>query len=262
MVFPKKFHLYDQKRWYFFFPKISFYSLDGKWKMILLKTISSNVLKKWFFQKNCTGIWSFLLYYLERWYFFFPKIWSYSLDGKWKMIFLKKKKNTWKYDIFFKCSEKFVFPKKNCSWIWSFSYYLERWFFFLENMIFFLSMENEGLSFSRNTWNYDICINDTNLLFSQKNTLKGDWHSRSHSRKSSNDSLYFYGDLHRRFHILLSSEKKPGNLINRIEIWLLLQFIWLEIFYNEESSILCTIQPSGVVFRGVLERQLRKLFVH
>ena len=47
-------------------------------------------------------------------------------------------------------------------------------FFFLENMIFFLSMENEGLSFSRNTWNYDICINDTNLLFSQKNTLKGD----------------------------------------------------------------------------------------
>ena len=57
-------------------------------------------------------------------------------------------------------------------------------------------------------------------------------------------------------------KKNPGNLIYRIEIWLLLQFIWLEIFYNEESSILCTIQPSGVVFRGVLERQLRKLFVH
>ena len=25
---------------------------------------------------------------------------------------LSQKKNTWKYDIFFKCSEKFVFPKK------------------------------------------------------------------------------------------------------------------------------------------------------
>ena len=48
-----------------------------------------DVLKRWYFQKNCTGIWSFL-YYQERWYFFFPKIWSYSLDTKWKMIFLKK----------------------------------------------------------------------------------------------------------------------------------------------------------------------------
>ena len=27
------------------------------------------------------------------------------------MIFLKKQ-NTWKYDIFFKCTEKMVFPKK------------------------------------------------------------------------------------------------------------------------------------------------------
>ena len=28
-----------------------------------------------------------------------------------------------------------------------------------------------------------------------------------HSKKSSNNSLYFYGDLYRRFHTLLSSEK-------------------------------------------------------
>ena len=48
-----------------------------------------NVLKRWSFQKNLTGIWSFL-YYQERGYFFFPKIWSYSLDTKGKMIFLKK----------------------------------------------------------------------------------------------------------------------------------------------------------------------------
>ena len=33
-----------------------------------------------------------------------------SLDGKGKMIFLKK--NTWKYDVFFKCSEKMVLSKK------------------------------------------------------------------------------------------------------------------------------------------------------
>ena len=49
----------------------------------------SNVLKRWSFQKSRTGIWSFL-YYQERWYYFFPKIWSYSLDTKGKMIFLKK----------------------------------------------------------------------------------------------------------------------------------------------------------------------------
>ena len=48
-----------------------------------------DVLKRWSFQKNCAGIWS-LLYYWERWYFFFPKMWSYALGGKWKLIFLKK----------------------------------------------------------------------------------------------------------------------------------------------------------------------------
>ena len=35
----------------------------------------------------------------------------------------------------------------------------------------------------------------------------------------------------------------------------------MEIFCNEESSILCTIQLSGVIFRDALECQLRKLFL-
>ena len=57
-----------------------------------------------------------------------------------------------------------------------------------------------------------------------------DWHPR----KSSSNSLYFHGDLYRRFHVLLSSKKKKtGNLICKIEVWLLLQFIRLEIFYNK-----------------------------
>ena len=94
------FLLYYLERWYFFFPKIWSYSLDGKWKMIFLKKIhgnmifSSNVLKRWSFQKNCTGIWSFL-YHEERWHFFFPKIWYFFTDGKWKMIFLKKYMEIW-----------------------------------------------------------------------------------------------------------------------------------------------------------------------
>ena len=93
-----------------------------------------NVLKRCLFQKNRTGIWSFL-YHQEKWYFFFPKIWYYSLGGKWKMIFLKK--NTWKYDIFLICSEKMVFPKKNCTGIWSFLYHEQRWRFFSSKIWYF-----------------------------------------------------------------------------------------------------------------------------
>ena len=120
MVFPKNrtgiwSFLCYQERWYFFLPKISSFSLDGKWKMIFLKKrhgniiFSSNVLKRWSFQKNQTGIWSFLLYYLERWYYLFPK--NMILFFRQKMKDDLSQKNTWKYDIFFKCPEKMVFPK-------------------------------------------------------------------------------------------------------------------------------------------------------
>ena len=57
------------------------------------------------------------------------------------------------------------------------------------------------------------------------------------------------------------AEKNPRNLIYRIEFWLPLQIIGLEIFYNEESLILCFIQPSEVIFRGLLELKSKKLFV-
>ena len=154
---------------------------------------------------------------------FFPKIWHFSLGGNWKMMFFKQ--------------------------------YMEIWFF------------------------QYICINvaKANIILSQKNMLKGDISGITGkcdiyptkydisvkknilidildwcSRKSSHGSLCFYAYLYRRFCILFSSRKKTGNLIHKIETWLLLQFIWLEIFYNEESSILCTIQPSGVAFRDVL----------
>ena len=181
------------------------------------------------------------------------------------MISLKK--NTWKYDIFFKCSEKMVFPKK-IALEYDLSYIIWKDGIFFRKMKDGFSQEIHGnMIFSvymYKYYKYDITLlpKKSEMIFSRKNTLKGDWNSRSHSRKNSNDSLYFYGVLHRHFHILLSSEKKPENLIYRTEIWLLLQFIWLEVFYNQESSILCVIQLLGVVFRGVLERQLRKLFVH
>ena len=56
---------------------------------------------------------------------------------------LSQKKNTWKYDIFCKCLEKMVYPKKHRARKWSFLYYLERWYFSPENIIFFLRTENE-----------------------------------------------------------------------------------------------------------------------
>ena len=97
----------------------------------------------------------------------------------------------------------------------------------------------------RNTWKYDIsvytygrykrgatplCQKNQRWSYPAKIHLKVidvlDWHPR----KSSSNSLYFHGDLYRRFHVLLSSEKKTGNLIYRIEVWLLLKFIRLEKF--------------------------------
>ena len=72
------------------------------------------------------------------------------------MIFLNK---YMEFDIFFKCSENMVFPKKivlecDLSCISG-----KMVFFFSENMIFFLWTENERWSFSRNPWRYDIfCI--------------------------------------------------------------------------------------------------------
>ena len=63
------------------------------------------------FPKNWTGIWSFLYYQKKDDIYFFPKIWSYSLDRK-IMIFFKKGHGN---DIFCKCSEKIVFPK-NSHW--------------------------------------------------------------------------------------------------------------------------------------------------
>ena len=113
--------------------------------------LSPDVLKRWSFQKNRTGIWSFL-YYQERWYFFFPKIWSYTLDGKWKMIFLKKYTEIW---YFLQTFLKDGLSKKGCAGTWSFLYYLERWYFFPENMIFFLWAGSERRSFPGNTWKHD-----------------------------------------------------------------------------------------------------------
>ena len=110
-----------------------------------------DVLKRWSFQKNWAGIWS-SLYYQERWYFLFPKIWSYTLDGKWKMIFLKIYTEIW---YFLQALLKDGLSKRGRAGTWSFLYYLKRWYFSPENMIFFPWAESERRSCSGNTWKHD-----------------------------------------------------------------------------------------------------------
>ena len=111
--------------------------------------------------------------------FFFPKIWSCLLDGKWKMIFLKKYTEIYFLQMFWKDG---LF-KRDCAGTWSFLYYLERWYFFPENMIFFPREESERWSFSGNTWKKK--VKDDPAKIHQKVIDALDWHSR----KSSSSSL-------------------------------------------------------------------------
>ena len=153
---------------------------------------------------------------------------------KGKMIFLKKYTEIRR---FLQMLQKHCLYKKNHVGIWL-SYISRKMVFFPEKYIFSFDEKLKMIFLNKymEIW-YILCIyrNVKNMILPfckrkkiikdvllPKNTLKGDWHSRSHSRKSSNDSLYFYGYLYRRFHILLSSEKKSGNLIYRIEIWFFL----------------------------------------
>ena len=128
--------------------------------------IFPDVLKRWSFQENSAGIWSFLCYW-EGWYFFFPKIWSYTLDGKWKMIFLKKHTDIWCF------------------------------------------LQAHDLS----------CIIWKDGIFSQKHDL----FSRGRKWKTALPRKYMETWC-------IAQQRKTGNLMYRIEAWLLLKFIRLEIF--------------------------------
>ena len=84
----------------------------------------ANVLQRLFFQKipleydpSCI---------IREYGIFFPKIWSYSLDGKWKMIFLKKYLEIWYF-----------------LYIW-----YRRYFFFLQ-IWYYLSVKKAKMIFSR-----------------------------------------------------------------------------------------------------------------
>ena len=195
--------LYNQERWCFLSLKIWPYFFRGKWKMIFLKKVhgnmiySSNVLKRWSFQKNRTGIWSFF-YHQEIWHFFFPKMWYFFYRRKMKDNLSQKIHANM---IFVVCSVKMVF-------------------LFPANMKLRFCPKIKDDLFPKNTLRDDISdITEKDDLYPRKDDFGIlDWHSR----KSSNDPSYFYGDLFKDFHILLSNGKNPGNVIYRTEVWLYL----------------------------------------
>ena len=149
-----------------------------------------DVLKRWSFQKNLR--WNIIFFVLSgKVIFLFPENRILHLDEKWKMIFLKK--NTWKYDIFVKCSEKMVYSiKLHRNMI--FLVLSEKVVFFSQKHDFFLWTENERWSFSRKTWKYDFfCIyvqvlqtlnhaplpkTKSKMNLSHKKTPKSDWDCR------------------------------------------------------------------------------------
>ena len=128
------------------------FSLHGKSYFLF-----PDVLKRWSFQKKLH--WNMIFLLLSgKIIFLFPENMILYLRRKMKDDLSQK--NTQKYDIFFKLSEKIVFPKRaapthdpSCI-IWKYIY-----FFFPENMMFFPWAESERRSFSGNTWTYDVfCV--------------------------------------------------------------------------------------------------------
>ena len=97
--------------------------------------------------------------------FLFPK--NIILFFRRKMKDDLSQKNTWKYDVFFKCSEKVVFPKKS-HWNVIFLVALsgKMILHFPKNMIlFFRQKMKDDLSQKENTWKYGIFFKCSEKMF-------------------------------------------------------------------------------------------------
>ena len=123
--------------------------------------------------------------------FLFPE--NMILHLRRKMKDDLSQKNTWKYDFFFKLSEKMVFSKRGRAGTWSPLYYLERWYFFPKTWYFFLGRKVRGklfqeihgnMKFSVYTYRcykrgaMPLCQKKSNMILYRKNTPEGDWRSR------------------------------------------------------------------------------------
>ena len=152
-------------------------------------------------------------------------------------------KNTWNYDIFFKCSEKMVFPKK-LDWnmiflIWRVISFSRKYDIFFTDgkwkMIFlkkymetwcFLYVGKVHISFS---YKYEITLlsKKPRWSFPEKIHIKMTFPALLKKMIFTLEKMILAFSvllwrLFKCFHILLSNKENPGNLIYRIEIWLYL----------------------------------------
>ena len=77
------------------------------------------------------------------------------------------------------------------------------------------------------------CQKKSKTILSHKNTPKGYWRSRLTLYKELQQFSVLSWRPLQAFSYIAFQQKKPENLIYEAEVWLLLQFIWLEIFYKE-----------------------------
>ena len=93
---------------------ISWLTMHGKPYFLL-----PDVLKRWSFQKNCTGISSFL-YYLERWGVFFPKPWHLFFGRRMKDDLSQEMHGNMIFPVYmYRCYKHAIMPlcrKKNQRW--------------------------------------------------------------------------------------------------------------------------------------------------
>ena len=112
----------------------------------------------------------FLVVLFGKMIFLFPE--NMILFFRRKMKDDLSQKNTWKYDIFFKCSEKMVFPKRL---LWNMIFLVvlsgKMIFLFSENKILFFRRKMEDNLFPKSIWKYDISFKCTEKIVFPKKQL-------------------------------------------------------------------------------------------
>ena len=162
---------------------ISFPSQFSSYFLLLLISWSCNTARKTIFSfSKCSermvfprnSRWNMITLVLSgKLIFLFPE--NIFLFFRRKMKDDISQKNTWKCDIFFKCSEKMVFPKKialehdlSCFIIWKMI------FLFSENIVLFFRRKMKDDLSQKSTWKYIFFKCSEKMVFPKKIMLEHD----------------------------------------------------------------------------------------
>ena len=179
--------------------------------------------------------------------------WKYDLNPRRKMKDDLFQKNTRKYNIVFRPPEKKIFSRRTAPGydlsciIWKDGIFFPKtWYFFslgrkpattfrkeYMEIWYFLCTRVGVTNLMSRPPPHPPCQKNSRMSLSRQNTPKGDWSSRLASWKQLQQISVPSQRPLQAFSCIAFQRKKPGNLIYRIEVSLLLQLIRLEIFYNE-----------------------------